>query len=267
MKILFNDVVQKSNAPAELKSPALSDPYVFIRDYQAPPPAACPLEFAFDEPSAVNCIGIGNCSEKTVSIEAEIAPEQLFSGGGAEPAPFAKTINGGDAGGQWTVIVCCQKTAVITVNYEEDGLYLLGRQHTCLSFTIALTAGAKIGRLAAGKAANIPTAVKKEPGFHSTAEPRRTLSGQAIAGAGGYFYRSLSLDSRYKTGPEEVKEIWAGYGAIGSGFPFFIDLSGESYKLPFSKLYATEKNQRQMGFESGARRFLYSRRWEFEEAF
>jgi hypothetical protein len=64
-----------------------------------------------------------------------------------------------------------------------------------------------------------------------------------------------------------LKEIKAGYTSIGMGFPFFIDLTCESYKLPFSKLYATEKDQLNMGFESGVYRALYSRRFVFEERF
>jgi hypothetical protein len=88
-----------------------------------------------------------------------------------------------------------------------------------------------------------------------------------IPGAGGYDYRAVSLDSRYKIGPEAMAEIEAGYKYIGRGYPFFIDFSDEAYKLPFIRLYAAERNQRNLSFEGGARRFLYSRRWNFEERF
>jgi hypothetical protein len=94
-----------------------------------------------------------------------------------------------------------------------------------------------------------------------------TLSGQVIPGAGGYNYWTLSLDSRYKIGPEAMEEIGAGYKYIGAGYPFFIDLSQEHYKLPFDRLYAAERNQANFGFEGGIRRFLYSRRFDFEERF
>jgi len=113
----------------------------------------------------------------------------------------------------------------------------------------------------------LPTAIAKEPSFMSTAEPRVTLSGQVIPGAGGYNYRTLSLDCRYKISEEIISEIEAGYITAGRGYPYFIDLTDESYKLPFSKLYANEKNQGSMTFQSGVRRYLYSRRFEFEERF
>jgi len=124
-----------------------------------------------------------------------------------------------------------------------------------------------IGRIGAGLAVNIPTSVTKEPGFYSTSRARTTLSGQVIPGVGGHNYRALSLDSRYKIDETGMNEIKAGRRFIGQGFPFFIDLSDESHKLPFDKLYATDRNQMQLAFESGVNRFLYSRRWEFEEKF
>ncbi|MCL2294479.1 MAG: hypothetical protein FWC36_06420 [Spirochaetes bacterium] len=97
--------------------------------------------------------------------------------------------------------------------------------------------------------------------------PRYTLSGQVIPGAGGYNYKRLSLDSRYKIDEFAIKEIQAGYTYIGMGYPFFIDLTTESYKLPFSKLYANETSQQNMSFESGVNKYLYSKRWNFEERF
>jgi hypothetical protein len=51
------------------------------------------------------------------------------------------------------------------------------------------------------------------------------------------------------------------------GYPFFIDLTRESYKLPYSRLYAEEKNQRKMSFEGGIMAYRYSRKWDFTERF
>jgi hypothetical protein len=152
-----------------------------------------------------------------------------------------------------------------TIYFSRNGLYLFN-EITAGNITINHNA-TRIGRIAAGMAVDIPTSITKEPAFCSTAEPRTTLSGQVIPGAGGYNYRTLSLDSRYKIGKAAISEIDEGYKYIGMGYPFFLDLSDEAYKLPFSKLYATEANQRKMGFESGARKFLYSKRFEFRECF
>ena len=124
-----------------------------------------------------------------------------------------------------------------------------------------------IGRIGAGLAINIPTAIAKEPTFCSTAEPRITLSGQVINGIGGYNFKMLSLDSRYKIDEFAMNEIVNGYKYISMGYPFFIDLTVESYKLPFNKLYAIDTNQQNFGFESGINKYLYSRRFVFKECF
>ena len=150
-------------------------------------------------------------------------------------------------------------------NFTENGLYLIN-QITTDTLTIT-TNGTSVGRIAAGVGIDIPTSVRKEPSFNSTASPRMTLSGQVIHGAGGYNYRMLSLDSRYKFDSFAMTELEEGYKFIAKGYPFFIDLADESYKLPFDKFYGIDTNQQNMSFESGIRRFLYSRRWEFRECF
>jgi hypothetical protein len=155
---------------------------------------------------------------------------------------------------------------VFNLSFTENGLYCFNKTVSASKLTITTNA-AYLGRIAAGLYCNIPTALAKEPGYNSTSEPRTTLSGQVIAGLGGYNYKTVSLDSRYKIDEFIMGEIKNGYKYIGMGYPFFIDLTSESYKLPFSKLYATEKNQRNLIFESGIKKYLYSKRWEFEEKF
>jgi len=151
------------------------------------------------------------------------------------------------------------------INFTGNGLYLINQIQTN---TLTITADATyIGRIGAGIGINIPTSVRKEPAYCSTANPRMTLSGQVIHGAGGYNYRTISLDSRYKIDSFAMNEIENGYKYISKGYPFFIDLTDESYKLLFNKFYGIDSNQQQMSFESGIRRFLYSRRFEFRECF
>jgi hypothetical protein len=152
------------------------------------------------------------------------------------------------------------------IQFTENGLYMLPETITTAMLSVNTNA-TYIGRLGAGVGVRIPTSIAKEPSFISTSTPRVTLSGQVIPGRGGYNYRAISLDSRYKIDSYSMKEIIDGFKFISLGYPFFIDLTDESYKLPFSKLYANDKNQQNMGFESGVRRFLYSRRFEFEERF
>jgi hypothetical protein len=158
-----------------------------------------------------------------------------------------------------------KSTSYTNVDIEGDGLFFFDEIYAD-RFELQ-TDGNSIGRLAMGLGIEIRTAVAKEPAWKSTASPRVTLSGQVIEGRGGYVYRTLSLDSRYRIPQEAIEELQAGYKYIGMGYPFFIDLTKESYKLPYSFLYAEEDNQRNMSFEGGIKKYLYSRRWNFTERF
>ena len=238
MKILFNDIMPYSNAPDELKSPMLSETaklsdFIFYASYGYHIGGWRPWKYA-------NSIGIGN----TDGTYFEIYITDSYEGDTVLTGSF---------------------------QFAGNGLYMLGQNNPNgwweVSELYIKTNATYIGRVGLGIAVNIPTTVAKEPAFCSTAEPRTTLSGQVIPGAGGYNYRTLSLDSRYKIDELAMNEIKDGYKYIGMGYPFFIDLADEAYKLPFSKFYGTEANQRKMSFESGVRKFLYSRRFEFRECF
>jgi len=223
MKILFNDVVQNSNANPNLKSPALSSTVLIEEGHN--------ITINLDESCRINSIGIGN----------------------ANGNEFSCSFND-------------ENNTIFNFEFTGNGLYMMNR--TILASQIIITTSAThLGRVGAGMGVNIPTSIPKEPGFVSTNEPRVTLSGQVISGVGGYNFRVLSLDSRYKIDDFAMREIINGFKYIGMGYPFFIDLTDESYKLPFNKFYANEKNQRSMSFEGGINKYLYSRRFEFEERF
>jgi len=227
MNILFNDVIQFSNAPKAVKSPALSEIHTLTYTNNF-------ITFDLGGVYPINAIGVGNVDANALVF--------YFNFGTPSSSSF-------------------------TFTYSGNGLYVMPESVLTRTVTMSNTGATHIGRLSAGLAVNIPTSIAKEPAFCSTAEPRITLSGQVIAGAGGYNYRTISLDSRYKIDSAAMQEIQNGYKYIGMGYPFFIDLTDESYKLPFNKFYANERNQRQMSFEGGIRKYLYSRRWEFEERF
>ena len=152
------------------------------------------------------------------------------------------------------------------ITFTGNGLYMLPFVSEGTDIEIE-TDATYIGRIAAGLAMRIGTSVRKEPSFNSTAEPRTTLSGQVVPGRGGHIFRAVSLDSRYQVDETMMGEIMDGYRYISMGYPFFVNLEDEAYKLPFDRLYAIDRNQMRMGFESGVKRFLYSRRWDFEERF
>ena len=173
---------------------------------------------------------------------------------------------GNTDGTSFDIIFNDAANTTFTFRFIGNGLYCMDSIISASKIRINTNA-TYVGRIGAGLGIHIPTSIAKEPGFVSTAEPRITLSGQVINGLGGYNYRILSLDSRYKIDEVAMNEIQEGYNTIGAGFPFFIDLTDESYKLPFSKFYATEIDQKKMSFEGGIRKYLYSRRWYFEEKF
>jgi len=260
MRILFNDVIQNSDAEDAVKSPMLSE----VTNVDSP------ITINFNEPRRINSIGVGNAKFDEVKIydgdRADAIYIEELNGGLANTA-FTNSINGQDAGlANFTVEFNDVRNTVFSFRYTANGLYVMNKTILASRMTIR-TDAIHIGRIGAGMGVHIPTSVPKEPAFHSTSEPRVTLSGQTIQGAGGYNYKFISLDSRYKIDDFAMSEIQNGFNYIGRGYPFFIDLTDESYKLPFDKFYATERNQGQMSFEGGVRKYLYSRRWELEERF
>ena len=208
------------------------------------------FEVVFDKNRQVDCIGIGNTDASHLRFEVihEVDNTEI--------------------------------STLISIPLSGNGLYYIGQYNGNKPFNASkiiiisgnvgeteITNATYIGRLGAGLGVRIPTNIMKEPGFNSTATSRTTLSGQIIPGHGGYIFKTVFLDSRYKIDKLIMNEINEGYQFIGKDYPFFLDLSDEAYKLPFNKMYANDRNQKSLRFESGVMKFLYSRRWEFEERF
>jgi hypothetical protein len=149
---------------------------------------------------------------------------------------------------------------------SDNGLYLLPDEMEVNRVNIQCD-GTCIGRLALGKAVNLCTSIPKEPAFVSTNKPRVTLSGQVIDGLGGYNYRRVSLDTRYKIDRDKMDEIIKGFPALSRGLPLFVSFEEEAARLPFRRLYCNDTNQQELGFEGGVMKPLFSRKWVFEERF
>ena len=270
MKILFNDILQDSDLPAALKTGALAECYKI---------GGGGLTVNLPRPGNIDCVGLGYTDatyfkfsftvfegwlldgKNAFAVEADYeyiydgknalytGYELVLDGGGAEPAE----AGGGDVQDM--------------VLYTDNGLYLLKQPVVTQRFTIQ-TDATYIGRVGAGRAVKLGTAPAKEPGYKNSVKPRVTLSGQAIPGAGGYSYRRVSLDTRYKIGHDAMDEIKAAYKTqTGPGLPFFLLFDDEIRRLPFSRLYAADTKNDSMVFESGVNRFLFSRKFEFEERF
>jgi hypothetical protein len=269
VKILFNDVLQTSDLPYELKTGALSERYNMEAGEHG-------FTVNLPYPRYIDCVGIGYTDAAYFKFSftafngwhldgknafADFADYQyMFDGGNALNTDYDFLLDGnGDT--PYT------ESFEEIIYYAENGLYRLQKPIVTKQFTIQ-TDAAYIGRIGAGRAVKLGTSMAKEPGYRNTAKPRVTLSGQAIEGAGGYSYRTVSLDTRYKIGYGEMSEIKAAYRTqIGPGLPFFLLFDDEIRRLPFSRLYAADKKSAETVFESGVNKFLFSRKFEFEERF
>jgi hypothetical protein len=266
MKVLFYDAVQESTAPAALKSPALAD-----RLYSGA------LAVTFDFPRYIDAVGIGGTDAKQIRLTWTLFDGYILNNMlAATPASgFQLEVSGGfayDKGDDFMYefmpdLPFPNARNYIVINYDGSGLYEVPAVNAS-AVTIEHN-GSYIGRFAAGKGVPLATALAKEPSYNTTEENRKTLSGQIISGSGGYNYRSVGLDTRYKIGGDAMREIKAAYpGQIAKGFPFFLLFDTEVRRLPFYRLYAKDGSTDKFGFESGAHdRYLFSRKFNFEECF
>jgi hypothetical protein len=271
MKVLFNDILQNSNLPYELKTAALSECYRLAAGEHG-------FNVTLPQPKYIDSIGIGYTDGKFFKfsftahdgwiIDGKTSAfsladyEYMFNGGGAlqQFDDYGYLLDGSGNAPPY-------ESFTETIPYSDNGLYLLEKPVVTQSFTI-LTDATYIGRIGAGRAVQLGTAMPKEPAYNNSAPPRVTLSGQVIQGAGGYSFRSVSLDTRYKIGSDEISEIKAAYTSqIGPALPFFLLFDDEIRRLPFSRLYASDKKNTAFAFESGVNRYLFSRRFDFEEQF
>jgi hypothetical protein len=257
MRILFYDIIQTSNAPDSLRSPALADVW-----------PGSSLVITLDQPYEINCIGIGYTDAKTITmvfnaiqlldIEGNTTTPSYTYEGGIDFLDYELDIESN--------IITGDGALAQSIMIAGNGLY---RILPVVTDKITITTdGSYIGRFAAGMAVDLPTAIAKEPGLSSTAKNRTTLSGQIIPGRGGYTYRTLSVDVRYKIDKAALSQIGMAYnGQIGLGYPYFLLFDKEANRLPFVRLYAKDTKSEQYVFQGGINRYLFSRKFEFEECF
>jgi hypothetical protein len=254
VKILFFDIVQLSNAPAALKSPALADRW-----------NGNSTVIQLDTPRLITAVGIGYTEASTFSLSFNLVQPVTIEGNSGEIIYDGGTAYTGYGLDIESNVINEPGSGQQTVSFTGNGLYLI-KPVTASRVTVTAD-GAYTGRFAAGIAVDLPTAIAKEPGWAGTASARKTLSGQIIEGAGGYSYRTVSLDVRYKIGREAAGQIEAAYDRqIGRGFPYFLLFDTEANRLPFLRLYARDAKKDYV-FQGGINRFLFSRKFEFEECF
>jgi hypothetical protein len=195
---------------------------------------AADLEIILHEPGDIDCIGIGNMDAANIQIALTNTDNDSFQE---------------------------------TIAFQENGLYVLNRNYANIKEIDIVFSSSHIGRLAFGKAVNLKTSIPKEPTFVSTNKPRITLSGQVIDGLGGYNYRRVSLDTRYKIDNEKLTEIIKAFPSLSKGLPMFVSFEDEKDRLPFERLYCNDTSQQEISFESSINKNLFSRKFVFEERF
>jgi hypothetical protein len=256
MKILFYDIIQLSNAPSALRSPALADRW-----------GGSSLVIMLDQPHEITCIGIGYTNAREITLVFDPSELVDIEGNTTDPSSY-------DGGIDFLDYELDIESNIITeagaseqrIMFSGNGLY---RILPIVTDKITITIdGSYIGRFAAGMAVDLPTAIAKEPGFASTATNRKTLSGQVIPGRGGYSYRTISVDVRYKIDKSALSQIEMAYnGQIGLGYPYFLLFDREAHRLPFVRLYAKDTKTDRYVFQGGITKYLFSRKFEFEECF
>lgn len=272
MKVLFYDVLQESDAPSRLLSPSLAERNQYTS----------PVEINLNNPAPINSIGIGYVSAENFTIynggNALTNNFEVIIGGGNASSNFAFIINGNGANGMSgnyleidiiSVLGSTETTTRVGFDLKGSGLYTLPHYPlpVLVKKLIVYPNSIYLGRLAAGLGIQLGTSRAKEPAILSTAQPRKTLSGQVIPGTGGYNYKQISLDVRYKIDGPAIIEIEKGFREqIGRGYPFFVCFDDEERRLYFlPRLYCTDNNP--LSFESSINFYLFSRKFVFEECF
>lgn len=162
-------------------------------------------------------------------------------------------------------------TATVLITQDapyQNGLYLLGITFDSDTFTITHN-GTYIGRVGIGQYRTLGTAPTKEIGFFTTNESRRTLSGQVIAGAGGYCGRTIDVDVRYKIDEDIYNDIETAFcSQISREYPYFLMFDDEQHKVPDNMLHFYASTDKPISkLQSSSYKFLYSYKFKFEEAF
>jgi hypothetical protein len=202
-----------------------------LADYYTTP---AELEMELPEAGAVDCVGIGYMNSDILLIDLIDEGENTFTE---------------------------------TINFQTNGLYLLSKKYQNIVQINFHFSSTRVGRIGIGRAVNIKTSIPKEPNLVSTNSPRVTLSGQVIEGLGGYNYWHVTLDSRYKIDEEKLREIIKSFPYLSKGLPLFVSFEEEKNRLPFSRLYCNDTKQQNISFESSINKYLFSRKFVFEERF
>lgn len=271
MKILINDLMQFSDLPDDLKTPGLAD--------RVENTGTLTINFVIPTEYSTFNIFDGILSQPgshNGSFIDGILNQPLFNDGttifdGVPTKPLS--VSGAD---EFDCIGIGGTDATqLTINGDiiinspdgkafKDGLYEISQSITAAQITISHN-GTFMGRIAAGECRQLCISPSREPGFFTSVQKRRSLSGQVIPAAGGYGGEVLGVDFRYKVDRTIYTDFQRAYVTqIMVGFPFFLDFDNDDW-LPRNKFYGETDNE--LIFQAAVNFFKYSRRFEFQEAF
>lgn len=268
MKILINDLMQFSDLDDDLKSPSLADRVVNT--------GIKIINFTIPKEYSTFLIFDGILSQPAYNgIYDGILSQPLFVDGSIIDGILSQSlsVSGADEfdclgiGGTDATQIIINSDIVINSNDGDafkSGLYEIGQTVRAAQVTIEHN-GTYMGRIAGGMCREICISPSREPGFYTSVNTRRSLSGQVIPPAGGYGGEVLGVDFRYKIDRDIYTDFQRAYVTqIMTGFPFFLDFNNDKW-LPRNKFYGQTDNE--MIFQSSINGFKYSRRFEFREAF
>lgn len=218
------------------------------------------MQFASGVPDSIKSPALADIYTADIEFDATFSTSQTIDCVGIGYTDAASLIVDN---GSTTRTVTITKTAP-----EQNGLYILDAAISGTDFNISHN-GTFIGRVGIGTNRRLGVNPSMEPGFYTTSENRTTLSGQIIPGAGGFAGFRFEADVRYKIDSDVYNDIILAYNTqIMRGFPYFINTNDEQHKLPPEMLYFYAATTEPLGiFQSSTYKFLYSKKFSFQEKF
>ena len=229
MKILINDIMQlSSDAPDEIKTPALSDIYDTADNFT----------FTFDEAKTVNCIGFGYTDATQIQITNDTDTRTVTI---TKEAPYQN--------GLYLIDSITTKATVHTFKITHNGSYI-GR--------VAIGTYRTIGTSVSKEPGFYTTNENRVTNSGSPIPGKGGYSGRPVDLYTRYKIDSIIFDDIETAFPTQISK----------GFPYFLQLDDEQHKLPANMLYFYGRTAKPITkLQSSTYKFLYSYKFMFLEAF
>lgn len=234
MKILINDIVQKSTTIVSAGSDKITTPSLI----DVSTDAITTIEF---DSCSINCLALGNYYYTGATIRVKL----------------------------YTAITDYTIDLTSASALPDTRIYYLGATYvSIIKADITFVTGASfhyVGRIGLGLYRNLPIYKAREPGWINTSENRKTLGGQVVENLGGVTSRTIGIELRCKITSDIYADLEAAKDHLPLKFPYFIDFTDEYKWFGFYFFYAIDKQN--VLLQSSMRTLIYSKKFEFEEVF